>query len=169
MSFFSVTKGTDDIRMVFDVTMSGFNDYLWAPNFMLPSIGSFIMMVGMETHMVDIDVGEMFYNFQLSSVLAKYYGVDLGSYLGHKKDRQGRSLWMHWVRLMMGLVLSPYASIQVLLWASEVVRGYRSDPNNPSRWDKIRLNLPGDPNYPSKSPWMSKSRGEEAQEMDVKG
>ena len=57
MSFFSVTKGTDDIRMVFDVTMSGFNDYLWAPNFMLPSIGSFIMMVGMETHMVDIDVG----------------------------------------------------------------------------------------------------------------
>ena len=42
------------------------------------------MLVGPQTHMVDLDVGDMFYNFQLSLVLAKYCGVDLGSYLGHK-------------------------------------------------------------------------------------
>ena len=50
---------------------------------MLPSMGNLLMMVVTETHMVDIDDGEMFYNFLLSSVLAKYCRVDLGSYLGH--------------------------------------------------------------------------------------
>ena len=58
----------------------------------------------------------MFYNFQLSSVLAKYFGVDLGSYMGHNKYRLGTSLWMRWVSLMMGVVFSPYADMQVLLW-----------------------------------------------------
>ena len=56
-SLFSVLKGTNDIRMVFDATISGINNSLWDPNFMLPSMGSFPVMVGPETHMVDIDVG----------------------------------------------------------------------------------------------------------------
>ena len=111
------------------------------------------MMVGPDTHMVDLDVGEMFYNFLLSSVLAKYCGVDLVSYLGHKKDRQGTPLWMQWVFLIVVMVLSPYATIQGLLWASEVVRGYRSDPYNPFMWENIRLNLPGKPSYSPKINW----------------
>ena len=49
--------------MVFDATVSGLNDYLWDTNFMLPSMGSLIIMVGPDKHMVNIDVGEMFYNF----------------------------------------------------------------------------------------------------------
>ena len=102
-------------------------------------------MVRMKMHMVNLDVGEMFYNFWLSLVLVKYCKVDLGSYLGHNEDRQGKTLWMRWVQLMMGLVLYTYAAIQGLLWASEVVRGDSSDPDNLFRWDKIRLNLPGDP------------------------
>ena len=77
----------------------------------------------------------MFYKFQLSSVLDKYYGVYLGYYLGHKKDWQGTPLWMRWVRLLMGLVLYPYAYIQGLLWVIEVVRGDRGDPYNPLRRD----------------------------------
>ena len=108
----------------------------------------------------------MFYNFQLSLVLAKYCGWDLGSYLGDKKDFQGTTLWMLWVRLMMGLMLSPYAAIQGLLWASDVVKGDRSDPNNPFRWYNISLNLPGEPSYSPKSPWMSKVRGS-TQELAV--
>ena len=85
--------------------------------------------------------------------------MDLGSYLGHKKDRQGTSLWMLWVHLMMELVLYPYAAIQDLLWVSEVVRVDSRDPDNPFRWDNIRLNLPGDPSYSPKIPWMSKLWG----------
>ena len=66
---------------------------------------------------------------------------------------------MHWVRLTMSLVLSPYTDIQGMLWVSEVVRGDRSEPNNLFRWDKIRLNLPGDPSYSPTIPWMSKFWG----------
>ena len=55
---------------------------------MLTPMGSFIMMVGTEIHMGDLYVGDMFYNFLLYPVLAKYYGVDLGSYLVHTKDHQ---------------------------------------------------------------------------------
>ena len=62
-SFFSVPNGTDNICMVFDATASRLNGSLWAPNFMLSSIGSLLMMVVPETHMDDLDVGEMFYNF----------------------------------------------------------------------------------------------------------
>ena len=65
ISFFSVPKGTDDIRILFYVTVSGLKDSLWDTNFMLPSMGSFIMMVGPEMHMVDLDVEEMFYKFRL--------------------------------------------------------------------------------------------------------
>ena len=116
------------------------------------TMGSFLMMVGPETHMVNLDVGGKFYNFRLSLVLDKYCGMDLGSYMGHTKYCQETPLWMRWVRLMMGLVLSPYAAIQGLLLASEVVRVDRSDPDNPFGWYKIRFNLPGDPIYSPKIP-----------------
>ena len=88
-------------------------------------------------------------------MLAKYCRVNLGSYLGNNKDHQVTPLYVHWVHLMMGLVLFPYAAIQGLLWASEVVRGDRRDPNNPFRWENIRLNVPGDPSYSPTISWMS--------------
>ena len=110
---FSVPKGTYDIRTVFDETVSRLRDSLWDTNFMFLSIRSLLMMVGLETHMVDLDVGEMFYNFQISSVMAKYCGVDLGSYLGHKKDLQGTPLYIRWVRPMIGLVFLPTLPLRV--------------------------------------------------------
>ena len=110
-SFFYVSKVTYDICMVFDATVSGINDYLWDPNFMFPSMVSLLMMVGLEMHIVDLDAGEMFYNFKLSSILTKCCEVDLGYYLGNKKDRQGTPLYMILVRLMMGLVLFTYSEI----------------------------------------------------------
>ena len=70
-------------------------------------MGSLIMMLGMKTHMVDIDVGEMFYNIRLYLVLENYCVVDLGYYMGHTKDRKRKPLWVNWVCLMMGLVLFP--------------------------------------------------------------
>ena len=60
---------------------------------------------------------------------------------------------------MDALVLSPYNAIPCLLCSSEVVRGDRSEPNNPFRLYKIRLNLPGDPSYSPTIPWMSKVQG----------
>ena len=57
---------------------------------------------------------------------------------------------------MIVLVLFTYAAIQGLLWEIEVVMVDRSDPDNPFRWYKIRLNLPRDINYSPEIPWMSK-------------
>ena len=56
-SFFSVPKGTEYINMVFVATVSVLKDYLWVPNLMFPSMGSLLIMVGTEKHMVDLDVG----------------------------------------------------------------------------------------------------------------
>ena len=50
------------------------------------------MVVGPETYMVNLFLGGMFYNFLLSLVLANYFRVDLGSYLGHNKYHQGTHL-----------------------------------------------------------------------------
>jgi len=59
----------------------------------------------------------------------------------------------------MGLVLYPYQTIQALLWAEEVIKGYRRDPHNLFRWDEVRLNFPGDTSYTPALPWVSKVRG----------
>ena len=134
-SLFSVPGVTDDMCMVFDATVSGKKDSLCDPNLILPSMGIMLMTVDLEAHMVDLDVGEIFHNFRLSSVLAKYCGFDLLSYLGHKNENQGTPLWMRWVRIIMGLVFYIYTTIQGLLWSIRVVRGDRSDPDNPFRWE----------------------------------
>ena len=84
MYFFYVPQVTEVICMVFDATISGLNNSLWYPNFLFPSMGSLLVILGPKTHMVDLDVGEMFYNFIIYPVLENYYGVDLGSYMGHK-------------------------------------------------------------------------------------
>ena len=62
-SFFSVPKVTYDVRMVFISNMIILNNSMWDPNFMLSSIGSFLMMVGPEKHMFNLYFREMFYDF----------------------------------------------------------------------------------------------------------
>ena len=52
-----MTKVKYDIHFVFDATVSVINSSLWYPNFMLQSMGSFLVIVVPETYMVDIDVG----------------------------------------------------------------------------------------------------------------
>ena len=79
--------------MVFNDIVSGLSNSLWATKSMLPSMGSFIMMVGPKTHMFNLAVGVTFYSFKISLVLKKYCGVDSGYYLEPKKDNQGTYLW----------------------------------------------------------------------------
>ena len=43
--------------MVSDATLSGINDYLRAPNFIFPPMGSLLMMVGPKNHMFNLDAG----------------------------------------------------------------------------------------------------------------
>jgi hypothetical protein len=56
----------------------------------------------------------------------------------------------------MGFKPSPYNATRAFAWAEEIIRGDRKDRDNPMRWDKVRLNLPGEEGYTSELPWVSK-------------
>ena len=52
--------------------------------------------------------------------------------------------------------MSTYAAIQGLLWESEVVQVYRSDPDNSFRCNSVGLNFFGDIYYSPTLAWMEK-------------
>jgi len=75
-AYFSVPKGSDDIRMVYDATASGLNACLWAPNFWLPSAEGLVDRMDSTSWMGDLDMGEQFLNFPLHLDLQKFCGID---------------------------------------------------------------------------------------------
>ena len=54
---FEQNKVKEDINMVFDAVVKGENEALWDPKCMLLAVGIILMMVGLDTHMVDLDIG----------------------------------------------------------------------------------------------------------------
>ena len=62
-SFFSVPKGEDDIRMVYDGTKSGLNAALFAFWFGLSNVSAMLRTVEAKTWSADNNFGEMFLNF----------------------------------------------------------------------------------------------------------
>jgi hypothetical protein len=156
-SFFAVPKGEDDIRMVYDASVSGLNDSIWVPRFPLPTIQTHLRSVQEGTWMADLDIGEMFLNFVLHSDLRHLSGVDLTEYT-QDVDELGHVLWEVWQRCAMGLKPSPFQAVQAMMVAEETIRGDPKDPKNPYRWDAVRMNLPGQTDYDPTLPWVSKIR-----------
>jgi hypothetical protein len=156
-SFFAVPKGSDDIRMVYDASISELNDSIWVPRFPLPTIRTHLRAVEEGTYMADLDVDEMFLNFILHSDLRALCGVDLTKYGGTVGEFESVA-WEVWQRAAMGLKPSPYQAVQDMMVAEEVIKGDPTSPTNPFRWDKIRLNLPGSKTYKPNLPWVSKIR-----------
>ena len=148
--FFAVPKGEDDIRIVYDASKCGLNDALWCPNFFLPSIDSVLRNAGSETWFGDIDLGEMFLNFQLDEKILPWVGVDVSELHGLPPQ----SIVARWERTLMGLRPSPHICTQTFSWAEDVIRGDRLDPANPLSWDTVILNLPGDKFYDPERPWV---------------
>jgi hypothetical protein len=158
-AFFSVPKGMiDDIRIVYDGSISGFNDVLWVPRFMLPTMQTHLRAVEEGTFMADVDIGEMFLNFMLHLGIWPFAGVDLTHYFPGETDEK---VWESWTRAAMGLTSSPYQSVQGMAFAEEVIFGDRHDSSNPYRWDHIQMNLPGQVDYNPSLPWVSKVRDED--------
>ena len=157
-TYFSVPKGEDDIRVVYDATSSGLNDTLWAPSFGLPTVDSVLRAVEFCTWLGDNDLGEMFLNFVLSKDIREYAGIDLTPYFEDELLEKDSVLWERWERCMMGLTTSPYQAVRAFLWGEEIMRGDRIDPDNVFRWDELRLNLPGSSTYDPTKPWVSKIR-----------
>jgi hypothetical protein len=155
-AFFAVPKGSDDIRMVYGGTISGSNDAIWVPRFVLPTLETHLRAVDENTYMADVDVGDCFLNFMLHPTLRELTGVDLMHYFG----KEGQALWEAWQRAAMGVKSLPFQAVSALTVADKIIKGNRSDPKNEFRWEKVRLKLPGSCDYDPSSPWVSKVRAD---------
>lgn len=163
--YFHVPKG-DDIRIVFNGTSCLLNRVSWAPNFWLPTSRSATRVLDFDYKTVDIDLGEMFVNFPLAEIFQEFSGIDLSPFkdeihdmYGMEKDprKETEVCWGRWERCWMGFRPSPFYAIRFFYWAEEFVRGNRNSSSNPLRWDIIKLNLPGspefDPTFPEVMKW----------------
>ena len=163
-NMFSVLKGLYDIRMVYDGTKSGLNACLFAPHFSLPVMAHTLRSLQEGYYSADLDVGEMFLNWWMGTMLRPYAGVDITHVRpDNVEDRESwdkdrTRFWERWVRNFMGLRDSPYRSLQMMIMAKFVAYGDRKDKKNPFRWESVVLNLPGDPDYDPSLPWVMKVR-----------
>lgn len=158
-AFFGVKKSDTDIRPVYDGSVSGLNDSIWMPRFVLPTIQTHLRQVEAGTFMCDLDVGEMFLNFILCERIRPLAGVDLTHYVPSPSGTG--PVWECWQRAAMGLTSSPYQACQGIGFAEELIRGDPLDPTNIFRWDRVRLNLPGSTDYDPTRPWVSKVRDDD--------
>jgi hypothetical protein len=151
--FFQVPKGEDDIRLVYDLTACGLNEALWAPNFWMPTIMNVLDCASSDSWFGDVDAGEMFLNYMLDLNIRPYAGVDI-SWL----DSVGKTVrkWERWTRMAMGMTPSPYVTIRLFAWAMEMIKGDRTDPDNPFHWSEVHLNCPGAENYDPTMPRVYK-------------
>jgi hypothetical protein len=78
--FFTVPKGNQDVRVVYNGTKGGLNACLWAPWFRLPTIDQHLRAVDTGTYLSDLDVAEQFHNFVLHQDVQPYAGVDVTAY-----------------------------------------------------------------------------------------
>jgi hypothetical protein len=69
MAFFEVPKGKDNICLVYNGSISGLHITIWVSRFFLPTIRMHLRAVNGNTHMTDVDTGEMFLNFILHKEL----------------------------------------------------------------------------------------------------
>lgn len=157
-SYFSVPEGEDDVRMVYNGTQSGLNKAMSVPRFPLPTADSHLRALEPGTFCADSDIGEMFLNFILHEEVRSLCGVDFTKMFGEELTPGMKVLWERWERCAMGLKSSPYQTIQAVMVAEEVIRGDRGYEHNVFKWDKVRMNLPGQENYDPSLPRISKVR-----------
>ena len=150
--FFAVSKGSSDIRVVYDATQCGLNDSLWAPNFFIPSVDSLLATMKFDTWSADVDLGDMFLNYFLDRRLRAYAGVDVSKVIGKGKK------CLRWERCLMGLKSSPYVACRFFGISMELIKGNRADSKNAFRWSDVKLNLPSQESYDPTMPWVYKQR-----------
>ena len=153
INYFSVPKGADDVRVVYDGTKSGLTDATWAPNFFMPSLSSLLMYCSPSTWYSDMDLGEMFLNYFMQEKLRPFSGVDVSRLLGKG--------WVRWNRTFMGFRASPYLAVKAFGFTTDVIRGDRTDETNPFGFTHVSINLPGQASYNPALPWICKMHGKE--------
>jgi hypothetical protein len=116
MHYFSVPKGENDIRMVYDGSKCLLNAATFAPWFAVPTSSTLERTVLPHTIQGDNDFGDMFLNFQLHKEMQKYTGVDARDLLTNVEAKtwmqQTSSSWEEtlftWDRPAMGGYQCPW-------------------------------------------------------------
>jgi hypothetical protein len=139
----------DDIRPVYNGTSSGLNAAVWAPNFWLPTAQSATDVLNFGYSPFDLDLGEMFHNFPLPHIFRAWSGLDLTPFREDLETDHStlQRFLARWDKCWMGFRPSPYYCIRFFYWAEEFTRGDKREESNPLRWDFVKLNLVGDPNW----------------------
>ena len=114
-----------------------------------------IRVLSYNYEVVDIDLGEMFINFPSVYFFQEFSGVDLSPMIPDllkifpelKHKVINNRLTAIWTRDWMGFKSSPYWAAKYYYLAEEFVRGDDQDLENPLFWDKVSLNLLGNPDY----------------------
>ena len=163
IDYFAVPKA-EDIRLVLNGSSCGLNKAVWASNFWLPTALTMTRQLGFNYKFVDIDLGEMFLNFPLDPKLIYYSGMDVSHFKdeiesqipGLKFDSStARSILVN-TRNWMGFRPSPEWSCRFYYLGEEFIRGDETSLNNPLRWDRIILNLPGNEDFNPSLPFVMK-------------
>jgi hypothetical protein len=110
INVFSVAKGDDAIRMVYDGTKSGLNDMLFCQWFWLPTTTTMTRTLHKNSGTGDNDSGDFFLNFWQHRDLIPCIGVDITHTFA--EDAGAEKLLVAWVRCAMGLKPSPYYAVQ---------------------------------------------------------
>ena len=158
--YFWVSKGVSDIRMVYDGTGCGLNDFIWAMHFGLPTVRHTLRSMLPGYYQCDMDVGEMFLNFMLHEMLRELSGVDISSLRSDDPlfERARSTSYERWCRNWMGLKDSPVRSIAHMTRIKHIAYGDRKDRTNPFHWERVVFNLPGTTGYRPDLPWVMKIR-----------
>jgi hypothetical protein len=164
IEYFAVPKG-DDIRMVYDGTMSGLNDCLFAPWFALPTMTSMFRGLDLDFWCADNDFSDNFLNYWISKELRAYCGIDVDLLM--RDDPDYKPTPFTWTRCAMGLKPSPYFAVQQNTRAKRVMLGDPTDPKNVFRWETVVVNLPGNPQYDPSKPRVYKVRADGTIASDI--
>ena len=158
LNVFFVPKGDNDLRAVYDATMSGLNDALWTPWFFLPTPDAITRELLPGYWSTDNDYADQFLNFPLHPDLIKYAGIDLTKFFPDLATEAGGEVFGAWLRNLMGLQCSPYLSVMGASRAKRMIIGDHKDRTNPFHWERVELNLPGDLNYDCTKPRVMRIR-----------
>lgn len=153
VNYFSVPKGEDDIRVVFDGSKFGLNTALWAPPFALPTVDSLLPTLDIGTWHGDIDVREMFYNYLLDPEIQPFCSLHANPYFQETSNQQPLA-WVHWQHCVMGL--NHMVVLKCSLWQRRYSGVILQGKCNPLYSGKIIPNLPGSSKYNPSKAWLYK-------------
>lgn len=104
--------------MVYDAKNCRLYNGLWDPNFQVSIIDSTIWNENSDTWFGDTNLGEHFFSYCLDEELRQCRYMELNAYFDDDL------VLKMWTRILVGLRLSPFVTIQPLLWGNKCIRGY---------------------------------------------